>query len=77
MHEPCAARNETPAKSTCELDHLVANATRCYRLARRLGNPVFAQQLAELGQEYAAQAISQGADPASLPAPEEWRRVTG
>ena len=76
MHEPCGAPDETPAKSACDLDDLVANATRCYRLARRLANPIFTQQLAELGQEYAAQAIAQGADPARLPVPEEWRRVT-
>ena len=72
MHESYAGPGEFPAKSP---SGLVENAIRCYRLARRLTNPVFSQQLAELGQDYAAQAIAQGADPASLPAPEEWHRV--
>jgi hypothetical protein len=72
MHEPCAA----PTVSASDVNYLVENAARCYRLARRLANPLFTRQLAELGQEYAAQAIAQGADPANLPASEEWRRVT-
>jgi hypothetical protein len=76
MHEPYTAPDETPANSASDLDSLVENAIRCYRLARRLANPVFSQQLVELGQEYAAQAIAHGADPASLPASDEWRRVS-
>lgn len=75
MHERCPETGYPSAKSVSELDGLIENATRCYRLARRLANPVFTRQLVELGQDYAAQAIARGADPASLPAPEEWRRV--
>jgi hypothetical protein len=75
MHEPHSAPEHVSAKSVGELDGLVQNATRCYRLARRLANPVFTRQLVELGQDYASRAIAKGADPANLPAPDEWRRV--
>jgi hypothetical protein len=57
------------------LSYLVENAERCYRLARGLVDPDFTRHLAELGQEYAAQAIERGADPATLPADDEWRRL--
>jgi hypothetical protein len=38
-------------------------------------DPDFTRHLAELGQEYAAQAIERGADPTSLPGPDEWHRL--
>ena len=52
------------------------SAVRCYRLARGLRDPDFTRNLAELGREYAAQAIERGADPTTLPAPDEWRRLS-
>ena len=54
---------------------LVKNTERCYRLAWGVADRDCARQLAEMGQQYAAQAIERGADPTSLPGPEEWRRI--
>src|SRR5437764_9316538 len=63
MHGRCAvsASERVSLQSVNYLGYLVENAERCYRLARGLADPDFTRHLAELGQEYAAQAIERGA----------------
>jgi hypothetical protein len=75
MYEPCAVPVSSSLQPVNYLSYLVENAERCYRLARGMVDPDFTRHLAELGQEYAAQAIERGADPTSLPGPDEWHRL--
>ena len=75
MQESFAVPESLSLQPVNYLGYLIENAARCYRLARGLGDPDFTRHLAELGQEYAAQAIERGADPATLPGPDEWRRL--
>src|SRR4051794_21196883 len=70
MQELCNELENTSLTLVNHLDYLVENAARCFRLARSLLDPDFTRQLIELGNEYAAQAIERGADPATLPDPE-------
>ena len=76
MQELCPVPEGASLPDANYVTYLVENAARCYRLARGLTDPDFTRQLAELGKEYAAQAIERGADPSSLPASDEWRRIT-
>jgi hypothetical protein len=75
MQKLCAVPESGSLQPVNDLNYLVENAERCYRLARGLIDPDFTRHLAELGQEYAAQAIERGADPATLPGADEWRRL--
>lgn len=75
MHQACATRESASLQPADYLGYLVENAERCYRLARGMVDPDFTRNLAELGQEYAAQAIERGADPATLPGADEWARL--
>jgi hypothetical protein len=76
MPELCHVEEISALPSVNYLSYLVENAVRCYRLARGLTDADFMRQLAELGQEYAAEALERGADPKSLPQPDEWRRIS-
>lgn len=76
MSEPCVVEESSPLPSVNYLSYLVENAVRCYWLARGLSDAEFMRQLAELGQEYASEALERGADPSRLPRPDEWRRIT-
>jgi hypothetical protein len=75
MQELCNGPESTALRPVNHLDYLVENAARCFRLARSLLDPDFTQQLIELGNEYAAQAIERGADPATLPDPDGCDRL--
>ena len=75
MSELYLAAESSSFQAADYLGYLVENAVRCYRLAGGLSDPDYTRQLAELGQEYAAQALQRGADPTSLPQPAEWQRI--
>jgi hypothetical protein len=55
---------------TEEAKYCLSEAARCYRLARGC----FDKKLIEIGDEFAARAMSLGADPLELP--ERWPDVT-
>jgi len=76
MHEPLIVENSLPPQSTEEhLAYLVEHATRCHVIARGSDDSEFARSIVALGQEYATQALLRGADPTSVPRPEQWRWV--
>lgn len=52
------------------VDRLVANAERCFRLARWTSDQGVARRLLELGGEYVVSAIALGADPHELLQPD-------
>jgi hypothetical protein len=52
-----------------EIEYLIACAERCYRLARDATDQGLADQLINLGKEFADHALALGADPNSLPQP--------
>jgi hypothetical protein len=75
VQEPSVGPEIFPLQVVSRLNDLVENVTRCYELALKVGDRDFTRHVAALGQEYAAQAIELGADPTSLPSPDEWRRL--
>jgi hypothetical protein len=77
MVEPSPAPGAAGPQFIENVGDLKLRAIRCYRLAGGLANSDASRQLVALGQDYAAKAIELGADPASLPRPEEWRAVRG
>ena len=76
MHECSVLAESLFLESNNYRDNLVENAARCQVIACASDDNEFARSIVALGQEYAAQAIAHGADPTTLPGPEQWRWIT-
>jgi hypothetical protein len=76
MTERWIVESSLPPQTAEEhLDYLIQHAVRCQMIARGSDDSDFTRSIVALGQEYTNQALLRGADPRSVPDPEQWRSI--